>query len=209
MELTAETLADLRYGVTAARAQLGRSDRAYPDEYAEAKIDELSDRKAQYAHELIEEHAACLDEYQLSRDLEGEAADDFGAEANTVPLPPRLVEGEIAKVSRELDELEEYRRKLIVYAHTVEVTRPNQSELSRLSGATRVTIARWLKDPELQSEVAAATKASVIRALKRHELVNPAGPDTLDDSAVTAARWILQTVDSRDSPPDDGAPFWS
>lgn len=208
--LTAETLADLRYGLTATTAQLRAMEGTNTDidEYFQTKVDELRERRDHYAHELLEEHTAHLDNYQSALDAaNGEL--DFNGEEPPAPAPPSLVEDEIIKVSRELEELETYRRKLIVYAHGVDALRPSQSELSRLSGATRVTVSRWLKDPDLRNEVMAAVKVGVANVLNRHGLTGPVDPNALDDHATHAALWALQSIGNDESPsrPGEGTPI--
>lgn len=172
----------------------GRPDDINDRDDADAVLEGLSDRAEDYARDLLESYEYLLenhthyvealsDEYLLAPPMgpDGETVEPFYP-----PRAPSLVEDEINRVAHLRRELDSYMKYLVVFAHRYALEDFSQSELSRLTGATRVTISRWLADEGLARDVAAVVRANAREAIKDQK------PADIKDKATASAMGVLR-----------------
>lgn len=184
----APALSELRYVV------VRRPDDLDEREDADLVLEDLWDKSSDYARELVDSYEDLLenhthyvedlyDDYLTNPPVgpDGEPTD----EPFSPPPAPSLVADEISQTAHLRRELDNYMKHLVVFAHQYALEDFSQSELSRLTGATRVTISRWLADDDLRRSV-----ASVARARAR-QAVNAQKPADIKDKATASALGLL------------------
>lgn len=203
----APSLSELRHVVVRRPEDL--SDREDADEV----LERLWETAGDYARELVDSYEDLLENH--THYVEG-LYDDYvanppvGPDGETTDEPfspppaPSLVADELSQIARLRRELDDYMKYLVVFAHQFALEDFTQSELSRLTGATRVTIARWLADEDLRRAV-----ASVARARAR-QAVNAQKPAEIKDRATASAmgllHWYAASGEPKDREPQDRKP---
>lgn len=178
----APAMGDMRHYLTEwPKYTASTSEEAGHDEHVR---ETLRLKSAGYTNELTSRYSYLLEEHSHGcEDLLG--ALDPETDDLTLPAPPDLVADELERVSELRDDLDAYLKFLVVFAHRYAIEDHSKSELSRLTGASRVTIAKWLSDPDLERKVASVARARAEQAYTRH-----AGPEsTVDEAALTLLRW--------------------
>lgn len=190
-----ETMGDLRHPDAAV---LPDDDRALNDPAVEAAREEQYRRAREYAQALVEDHQDQLENFDVW--LGEQDPEDWQDRASAVASRvPSMVTTELSDVARQVRELEVYLKRLVVFAHRFAVEDLNQSELSRLTGATRVTISRWLNDESLSKQVAQLAAANASIVISRHT------PGEIRDRETAAALGVLHWYASA-VPTDEDAP---
>lgn len=162
-EYIAPALGDLRHVVAGQPDNIdGRED-----EGAELLLEDLANRAREYAGSLALDHEDHLENFYLALEHEIEM---YGPSAAPDTTPPSLVAAEISHVAAEIHQLEVYLKCLVIFGHRYAIEDFNQSELSRLSGATRVTIGRWLADEALSDQVAAVASRRAGHTVAKHKI---------------------------------------
>jgi hypothetical protein len=188
-EYIAPALGDLRHLVAGQPDNLDDRD----DEGAELMLEKLANRAREYAQSLVLDHEDHLGNFYLALEHE---IDAHGASAALGATPPSLVASEIRDTAAVIHELELYLKCLVIFGHRYAIEEFNQSELSRLSGATRVTIGRWLADQALSQQVAAIASRHAARAVAQHRI-----SDSRDRASATMLgllHWYASTPDQDD-----------
>lgn len=180
-EYIAPALAELRFAV--------------PDESDEdVEVREAHRRAVEYAEEMVRAYTEYLEGFHLS--LEEETGRGGPDEVPNV-TPTGLVASEIAEVASEVRRLEIYLKRLVVFAHRFAIDAHSQSELSRLTGATRVTIARWLADDDLRREVTSVAAGRAAAVVEHND--GSAVADRHAASALGLLRWYSTRLANADS----------
>jgi len=195
----APALGELRYLLAAMPDNINERDDADP------VVEDLEKQTDDYARDLIDAYETLLenhahyiedlyDDYRANPPVgpEGEPTD----EPFSPPPAPSLVADEISQTAHLRRQLDNYMKYLVVFAHKYALEDFTQAELSRLTGATRVTISRWLSDENLRRRVASAARA------KARKAVNSQRPGDIKDKATASAMglltWYAATGDDQD-----------
>lgn len=194
-EYIAPALGDLRHVVAGQPANL--EDRE--DEGVELLLEDLANRARQYAGSLVLDHEDHLENFYLALEHE---IDTYGPSAAPDTTPPSLVAAEISDVAAEIHQLEVYLKCLVIFGHRYAIQDFNQSELSRLSGATRVTIGRWLADQALSAQVAAVASRHAARATAQHKISE--SKDRASATVLGLLHWYASAGERDHQDVDDG-----
>jgi hypothetical protein len=120
------------------------------DEWGADEAEEAAwEARQRYAEELSREYEDMVENEYLA----AEARDEIPGP------PPNLIEAELASVSGQIEALEEYRERLLVFARTLSSDLLSARRLAQCTGLSHSTIVRMATD-EAIAEVAA--EASVV-----------------------------------------------
>lgn len=166
----ANTMADLRH--LPSRKDLPthpsceEEDSADFGKWRDLALEDIEGRARQYASEIDDRYDHFLENFvAYAEALEDEAR---AAEAPFVPpRPPSVVAQEIEHVAELRAALDAYIKSLVIFAgRGYAVEDHTQSELARLTGSTRATIARWLADEDAVEDVREVVKSQAAEAVR-------------------------------------------
>lgn len=137
-------------------------------EWSDEALSHAETRAGWKAGEIRSRHEDRIENYDLSVEALVDSAEG-DEDSISLPSPPDLVACEIEDAARLRDDLGAYVKALTVFAGSGYAMEDyTHTELARLSGATRQTVARWLADDAVVDEVREVVRrkaAEAVRAL--------------------------------------------
>ncbi|MGL5810864.1 MAG: hypothetical protein ACRCYQ_13055 [Nocardioides sp.] len=155
-------------------------DRYADDDHAglqqQEQAQHLAEEAHEYAQKLIADHELSVESWQRT-----EEADEFGDPVNP---PPDMLTDELEYVSRQIRELERYRKALMAFAARYALDDYSQRDLAQIAGVNHATISRWLTDTTIEDKVRAEIQPLAATMAKQVDvntlLTDPHGAHTAD-----------------------------